>query len=121
MTDEATIHELPPARVKELSDAGQAQVVDVRTQEEREAGHLPGSAHIPLERLEQSAGEMDREWPVVFYCRGGDRSAMAADAFRASGWDASSMEGGIVAWAEGGLPLEPERGEIGSPSGLPPK
>lgn len=121
MTDEATTHELPPARVRELLEAGRAQVVDVRTDEEREAGRVPGSTHLPLERLGEAQDELDRERPVVFYCRSGDRSAMAADAFRASGWDASSMEGGIVAWAEGGLALEPEDGEVGSPSGLPPE
>lgn len=121
MTDEATTHEIAPERVKELLDGGQAQVVDVRTPEEREAARLPGSAHVPLDRLEDAAGELDKDRAVIFYCRGGDRSALAAEAFRASGWDATSMRGGIVAWAEGGLPVEPEDGEIVSPSGLPPR
>lgn len=115
-------HELTPARVKELAERGEAQVVDVRTEAERDAARVPGTAHIPLERLEEAApAELDRERPVVFYCRGGDRSAMAAEAFSASGWQASSMAGGIVAWAEEGLPVEPEAGEIVSPSGLPPR
>ena len=45
---------------------------------------------------------------------------MAADAFAASGWDAHSIEGGLLAWAEAGLPLEPEGGEVADRSGLPP-
>lgn len=113
--------ELSPEQVRQLAERGDAQVVDVRTPEEREAAHIPGSAHIPLERLDESARTLDRDRPLVLYCRSGDRSAMAAEAFSASGWDATSMQGGILAWAEGGLPLQPEDGEIVSPSGLPPK
>ena len=110
--------ELSPEQVRVLTDA---QLVDIRTQEERDAAHIPGTTHIPLERLEESAAELDRDRPLVLYCRSGDRSAMAAEAFSASGWDASSMQGGILAWAESGLPVEPEDGEVISPSGLPPK
>ena len=116
-----TVTEIAPARVAELLEAGEAQVVDVRTEPEREAGRIAGSSHVPLERLGESAGELDEGRPVVFYCRSGDRSAMAAEAFRASGWEASSMGGGLLAWADAGLPLEPEGGEVTSPSGLPPK
>lgn len=97
---------------------GDVQLVDVRTPEEREAGHIPDdTAHIPFDELQARAGELDRDRPLVFYCRGGDRSASAADAFEASGFDASSLAGGIVAWEEAGRPVE---GEIGHPSGLPP-
>lgn len=112
--------ELTPERVRELAESGDAQVVDVRTEAEHEAAHVAGDVHLPLELVSEAA-ELDRDRPVVFYCRSGDRSAMAAEAFRASGWDASSMEGGLVAWAEAGNPLEPEDGEVISPSGLPPR
>lgn len=95
-----------------------AQLIDVRTQEERDAGHIPGdTAHIPFDQLHARAGEVDKARPVVFYCRSGDRSASASDAFDASGFDAASLAGGIVAWEEAGKPVE---GEIGHPSGLPP-
>jgi rhodanese-related sulfurtransferase len=75
---------------------------------------------VPLEQVHERAGELDRDKPVVFYCRGGDRSALAADAFQASGWEAHSIAGGLLAWAEQGLPLEPEDGEVAHHSGLPP-
>ena len=97
---------------------GDVQLVDVRTPEEREAGRIPDdTAHIPFDELQARAGELGRDRPLVFYCRSGDRSASAADAFEASGFDASSLAGGIVAWEEAGRPVE---GEIGHPSGLPP-
>ena len=100
-------------------ETGGVQLVDVRTAEEREAGRIPGdTAHIPFEELHSRAGELDRERPVVFYCRSGDRSASAADAFAASGFTASSLAGGIVGWEESGRAIE---GEIGHPSGLPPR
>jgi rhodanese-related sulfurtransferase len=49
---------------------------------------------------------------VVFYCRLGARSGMAAQAFRRAGYDAYSMDGGITAWHERGMPLEPDGGEV---------
>ena len=100
-------------------EPGAVQLVDVRTPEEREAGRIPGdTAHIPFDELQARAGELDRDTPLVFYCRGGDRSGSAADAFAASGFDAASLAGGIVGWQEAGKPVE---GEIGHPSGLPPR
>jgi rhodanese-related sulfurtransferase len=102
-----------------LEAAGEVQLVDVRTQEERDAGRIPSdTAHIPFEELLSRAAELDREKAIVFYCRVGERSAAAADAFAASGYDAVSLAGGIVGWQEDGRPVE---GQIGHPSGLPPK
>jgi rhodanese-related sulfurtransferase len=118
MADQATDHTLAPARAKELG--GEAQFVDVRTPEEYEAGHIPGAEFIPLDEIQSSAGKLDQGRPVVFYCRSGDRSTLAVDAFRASGWDAYAIDGGLVAWAEEKLPLEPEDGQVAHHSGLPP-
>ena len=53
----------------------------------------------------------DRERPVVFYCRVGARSEMAAQAFRGAGFEAYSMRGGLQRWAQEGHPLSPEGGE----------
>jgi rhodanese-related sulfurtransferase len=104
--------ELTPARVKELLDAGEVQLVDVRETYEHEAGRISGARHIELERLASEADSIDRELPVVFHCRLGSRSAMATQAFRTSGWEAFNMAGGIQAWADDGLPLEPEDGTV---------
>jgi rhodanese-related sulfurtransferase len=105
--------------VAALEAAGNVQLVDVRTPEERDAGRIPDdTAHIPFDELQARAAELDRDRPIVFYCRSGDRSAVAADAFTASGFDATSLAGGIVAWQEDGRSVE---GEIGHASGLPPR
>lgn len=113
-------HELPPERVAELVEKGEAELIDVRTDEEREAARIAGSRHIPIESLAQEAAQLDASKPVVFYCRSGDRSGAAADAFVASGREAYNLTGGIVAWAEKGLPVEPQGAAPPAPSGLPP-
>jgi rhodanese-related sulfurtransferase len=113
------VPEVSPEDAKQLIDAG-AQIVDVRSQDEFDAGHIPAARHVPLERLEGDPG-LDRDQPVVLYCRSGERSGMAADAFAASGFDAHSIEGGLLAWSEAGLPLDPDGGEVAERSGLPPR
>ena len=113
-------HELQPERAAELLDKGEAELIDVRTDEEREAARIPDSRHVPIESLPQEAPNLDASKPIVFYCRSGDRSGAAADAFIASGREAYNLAGGIVAWAEKGLPIEPEGADPPAPSGLPP-
>jgi rhodanese-related sulfurtransferase len=100
---------LAPDRVAALEGA---QLIDVREDYEHEAGHIPGSLPIDVADLTAAAAELDRDKPVVFYCRSGDRSTMPAEAFRASGWEAYTLDGGLAAWVEAGQPLEPEDGEV---------
>jgi rhodanese-related sulfurtransferase len=88
------------------------QVVDVREGYERTAGHIAGTAHIPINELSARAGEIDRDRAVVFYCRVGARSEMAAQAFRASGYNALSMAGGLVRWAREERALSPADGHV---------
>ncbi len=76
------------------------QVIDVREPYEREAGHIAGSRHIALVELTAQAATVERDRPVVFYCRVGSRSDMAAQAFRAAGFEAYSMSGGLLRWAQ---------------------
>ncbi len=100
--------EVTPQRTKELLDAGAALVVDVREPYEREAGHIEGTRHIELERLAANAESLPRDRPIVFHCRLGARSALAARAFRSAGYDAWSMRGGIQEWHDLHLPMEGE-------------
>jgi rhodanese-related sulfurtransferase len=98
--------EVTPRRTRELLSSGEAVVIDVREPYEREAGHIEGSRHIELERLASQAETLPRDQPVVFHCRLGSRSAMAAQAFRAAGYDAWSMAGGLQRWHDEGLPVD---------------
>ena len=99
--------ELSPERVADLLGRGEIELIDVREPYEHEAGRIEGARHIELERLASQAETIDRDRPVVFHCRLGARSGMATQAFRASGYDAYNMTGGIQAWADTGLPLTP--------------
>ncbi|HVL94412.1 MAG TPA: rhodanese-like domain-containing protein [Solirubrobacteraceae bacterium] len=104
--------EVDPERADELIRAGEVQLVDVREPYEVEAGRIPGSRHVEMERLASQAETIDRETPVLFYCRLGARSGMAANAFRRAGFEAYSLTGGIDAWHGRGLPIEPEDGHV---------
>jgi rhodanese-related sulfurtransferase len=109
---EGAPEDLTPARVAELLRGG-VQLIDVRESYERDAGRIPGdSAHIEMDRLSEEAGSIDRERPVVFYCRTGSRSGVAAQAFAAAGYDAHNLDGGLKAWVADGLPLEPADGRV---------
>ena len=107
-----TEFDLEPKRVKEILDNGEAVLVDVREPYEWEAGRIAGARHIELEHLGSHADELDKGTPVIFQCRMGRRSAFATQAFRAVGFDAYNMRGGLQAWADEGLPLEPEGGTV---------
>ncbi|HZO05170.1 MAG TPA: rhodanese-like domain-containing protein [Solirubrobacterales bacterium] len=89
-----------------------AQLVDVRADHEWEVGRIAGATHLPLAELAERAGEIDKERPVVVYCRGGNRSSMATAALSEAGYDAVKLTEGITGWAEDGLPLEPEGGYV---------
>lgn len=103
--------DLSPSRVAELQREG-AQLVDVREPYERDAGRIADTLHIELNDLPAQAGELDRERPVVFYCRSGSRSALAAQAFAAAGFEAHNLDGGLKAWVADGLPIEPGDGHV---------
>jgi rhodanese-related sulfurtransferase len=89
-----------------------AQLVDVRADHEWEAGRIEGATHLPLAELTERVGEIHKDRPVVLYCRGGNRSTMAAEALAAAGYDAAKLSEGIVGWSEAGLPLDPEGAEV---------
>ncbi|HUA74474.1 MAG TPA: rhodanese-like domain-containing protein [Solirubrobacteraceae bacterium] len=104
---------IAPERLAEwMGEDPSLQVIDVREPYEREAGHIAGTRHLELTMLSQEAGSIDAGRPVVFYCRVGSRSTMAAQALRASGYEAYSMDGGLVRWAAEQRPLEPADGHV---------
>jgi rhodanese-related sulfurtransferase len=112
-TEEQTGIEVDPERVANwLTEEPAPQLIDVREPHEREAGHIADSRHIPLVELTGQAASVERDRPVVFYCRVGARSDMAAQAFRAAGYEAYSMSGGLLRWDEEGRPLQPQDGYV---------
>ena len=106
------VDDYTPQQVADLIERGDIQLIDVRQPEEHEAGRIAGDRLVVLSDLAGAADTIDRERPVVFYCRTGARSAMATEAFRGAGFDAHNMLGGLLDWDAAGLPLEPANGYV---------
>ncbi|MCB0870743.1 MAG: rhodanese-like domain-containing protein [Solirubrobacterales bacterium] len=111
---EAAPYERSSVEVAELI-AGGARLIDVRTAHEHEAARLADSERIGLEELFERRDELDPDQTVVFYCRVGNRSGMAAQAFSDAGFDVHNLSGGIVQWIEDGQPIVPEDGYVAEP------
>lgn len=89
-----------------LASGAPFQLVDVRTPEEFDTGHIPGAVNIPLQELPGRLGELSKEEPVVLYCRSGNRSTQAARLMQQAGFTGLYNLGGIVAWQAAGFPIE---------------
>jgi rhodanese-related sulfurtransferase len=99
----------PTTAAGRLADG--AVVLDVREDDEWEAGRIGGSVHIPLGLL----GARQAEIPsgrLVVVCRSGSRSALVTAALVRAGYPAENLAGGLKAWKAAGLPLEPADGFV---------
>ena len=93
---------LSVAEFKEFIANPEVQLVDVRTAEEHNAGHIPGSINIDvLKGHEELATKLDPERPVALYCRSGRRSETAGNVLKAVFFrNVVDLEGGYNAWME---------------------
>jgi rhodanese-related sulfurtransferase len=102
------IGQLTPGETADALAAG-AVAIDVREHEEWHAGHLEDSVHIPLSELGERLAELPADTRLVFVCRTGSRSDLAAHALtRAGRTDCDNLAGGLRAWAGEGRPLAPD-------------
>ncbi len=96
--------------VKRRLDAGEAfQIIDVREESEFAKGRLPGAIHVGKGVIERDIEKTipDTNAPLVLYCGGGFRSALAADALQKMGYqNVISMDGGWSGWNNAGYPTE---------------
>jgi len=103
------VRELTVDEVKAKLDRGEKfQLVDVREESEFAKDHLPNAIHLGKGIIERDIEERvpDTAAPLVLYCGGGYRSAMAADNLQRMGYsNVISMDGGIRVWREKGFPL----------------
>jgi len=100
-TDIATVHE-------RLERDDQFHLVDVREESEFAAGHLPRALHLGKGIIERDIERSipDTAAPIVLYCGGGFRSALAADNLQKMGYtNVESMDGGFRGWREAGYPI----------------
>lgn len=81
-------------------------VVDVRTQDEWDAGHLDKAKHIELGEVQKNIAAIPKDAKMIAMCRSGQRSSIAASLLKRYGFnDVSHLKGGILAWSEAQLPL----------------
>jgi len=113
------IREIPPEQARRLLDAPDRegwQFVDVREPDEFAAGHLPGARSSPrgflevradLEHPKRDAWWADRSRPLILYCGGGHRSALAAATLQEMGFEkVMSLAEGYTGWTRRGYPVE---------------
>jgi len=103
------------SRIREVSpveagkqQAGGAVLIDVREREEFVQGHAAGAIHLSKGLLELRIEETipDPATPIICYCGGGSRSALAADNLQKMGYtNVASLAGGLKAWRNEGLPI----------------
>ncbi len=112
----ADVLTITPVEADRRTADGTALLVDVREDDEWRAGHAPDAVHVPLARVESRLAELDRrrgDGALIFICRSGNRSAVAARTAQAAGLrDVLSVSGGMGEWVGAGLPLRPSDGSV---------
>lgn len=105
--DLETVPQVTSTELAKLLRTGSAAVLDVRGAVEWEAGHLPGTVNIPVGFLIDRLDEIPGGRPLVLYCQGGGRSAIAASVLKARGFrNVMNLTGGYNDWRARGNPIE---------------
>src|SRR2546423_10783870 len=102
---QARVKEVPPEEARQKQQGG-TMLIDVREAEEFSKEHAVGAVHISKGALEMKIEQQapDAATPIVLYCGGGNRSALAAENLQRMGYtNVASMAGGFKAWKEKGL------------------
>ena len=103
------VKELSSVEALQLINHKSALVLDVREEEEFKAGHILNSKLIPLGKLRERVGELERyhDQPVLIVCRSGQRSTAAFVLLGEHGFSqVYNLKGGVLAWQKASLPLE---------------
>ncbi|SDC77630.1 rhodanese-like domain-containing protein [Actinokineospora iranica] len=87
-----------------------AVLLDVREQDEWDAGHAPGAVHIPMSELAGRLADVPDGGEIYVICRVGGRSARVTQYLNGNGWEAKNVDGGMQSWAALGRPLVTDSG-----------
>lgn len=95
------MQDVTPLQACAAISSGAAILLDVRTREEWDAGHVAGSLHLPLDRLPAEAVSLDPDGEIYVICAHGIRSRTAAAWLAGAGFArVANVRFGIVAWPE---------------------
>ena len=101
------VSEASPAEARPAVAAAYSQLIDVRPPEEYAAGHAYRARNIPLDKLMDNLGMIEKNEPVYLICNTGRQSMIAAKMLNEAGYPQTiSIAGGTTAWKEAGLPME---------------
>ena len=85
-------------------------ILDVRSKEEFDSGHIEGAYLVPVSELENRLAELPKDKPIIVYCRSGNRSTSAANILLEKGFkEIFNMTGGIIEWQSNGFPVIVEK------------
>ena len=88
-----------------------ALLLDVREDDEWDAGHAAGARHVALSSVPDVMDDLPRGRVIVCVCRSGGRSARAGQFLAEQGFDVVNLEGGMAAWHRAGEPMVSDEGE----------
>jgi rhodanese-related sulfurtransferase len=113
--------DVTPEEAYDMISQQEVVLLDVRTQEEYDSGHIPDALLIPLSELESRLDELNPADHILVYCRSGHRSAEAASILIANSFTrVYNMAGGILQWQAEGLPVYIEQTPTASPEPMMP-
>ncbi|MEL7435713.1 MAG: rhodanese-like domain-containing protein, partial [Chloroflexota bacterium] len=81
-------------------------LIDVRTAQEFNSGHIAGAINIPVDQIANRLSEIPADIPVVVYCRSGNRSAQAANILNQNDYSEIYDLGSIIQWQSAGYPIQ---------------
>lgn len=94
-----TIENVSVEDAQKMIENNEVQVIDVRTQEEFDEGHISGAQLYPLQTIEEMSEELDKDENYLIVCRSGNRSAQASDILLNKGFkNIYNMDGGMNEW-----------------------
>lgn len=105
----AKANELSPVLATQLINKEDAQIIDVRDADEFAGGHLPNAKNIPLAKLAERVGEIEKfkEQAILVCCAAGMRSAKGCGELEKLGFTkVNSLQGGVDAWVAAGYPIK---------------
>jgi len=106
VTQVPTYTDVTPEEAYEMINQQEVMVLDVRTQEEYDSGHIPDALLIPLSELESRLGELNEADHTLVYCASGRRSAKAANLLVTNGFiHVYNVMGEIIQWQAQAFPV----------------
>ncbi len=103
----AEVQEVTAQELRQMLESPEPPyVLDVREPFELAQGVVPGSTNIPMNAVPERLQDLPRDRTIVAYCHIGERSYRVAHCLLRQGFDAKSLQGGIVAWENSSRPLK---------------